>query len=255
MRDRYQDNLTRLLNALSFCQQENIRLYRLISNLFPFADEPVGAAVLEEFAEAMREVGVRSRQWGIRLVLHPDQFVVLNSERPEVIVNSLKILRTHAWIFDLLGLPRSPWSLMNIHGGKGNRSHQLIEVIQDLPEGIRLRLALENDEYTYGVEEIYAVCQATHTPMVFDAHHHAIHEHLESYDDPSVEAALAMARSTWAIADWQLVHISNGNRSFLDPQHSDYITQMPRSFRQVRWIEVEAKLKELAIAKLREEWR
>jgi UV DNA damage repair endonuclease len=42
---------------------------------------------------------------GVRLVLHPDQFVVLSSDRPEVIENSIKILRSYAQIFDWLGLP------------------------------------------------------------------------------------------------------------------------------------------------------
>jgi UV DNA damage endonuclease len=65
---------------------------------------------------------------------------------------------------------------------------------------------------------------------------------------------LAAARSTWSIPDWQLVHISNGNQSFADRRHSDIIATMPSAYRNVPWIEVEAKQKEVAIAKLRTEW-
>jgi UV DNA damage endonuclease len=254
LRVLYAENLKRLDGAISFCESQGIRLYRLSSALFPFADEPVGAGVLAEFTDAMRIVGTRAIDLGIRLVLHPDQFVVLSSDRPEVITNSIKILSTHAHVFDLLGLPQSPWSLMNIHGGKGDRAERLISVIRDLPDSIRLRLTLENDEYTYSSAQILQVCQAAQIPMVFDAHHHAIHDHLDSYEDPSVAEMLAAARTTWQVPEWQLTHISNGKESFNDPRHSDYIMLMPSAYRQVSWIEVEARMKELAIAKLRQDW-
>lgn len=143
LRALYLENMRRLDGAVSFCQNANIRLYRLGSSLFPFSDEPLGASVLSELAEPLRQIGERAMALGIRLVLHPDQFVVLNSDRPEVIANSIKILSAQAQLFDWLGLPRSPWALMNIHGGKGERAERLIQVIRDLPDSIRLRLTLE----------------------------------------------------------------------------------------------------------------
>jgi UV DNA damage endonuclease len=254
LRHLYGENLRRLAAAVQYCETEGLHLYRLISGLFPFADEPVGAGVLVEFTDGLKQVGDRAAFANLRLVLHPDQFVVLNSDRPEVIENSLKILRTHAWIFDLMGLPQSPWALMNIHGGKGDRAERLIQVIRDLPDNIRQRLTLENDEHTYSAQKILEICQATQIPMVFDAHHHVIHEQLDSYEHPSVAAMVQAARSTWQPPEWQLVHISNGSEFFNDPHHSDLITLMPSAYRQVDWIEIEAKHKELAIAKLRQEW-
>lgn len=254
LRKLYTENLQRLESAIAFCTANQIRLYRMSSALFPFADEPVGAGVLSEFAEAMQVIGNRAIALGIRLVLHPDQFVVLSSDRPDVIENSVKILRAHAWVMDLLAQPRSPWALMNIHGGKSDRAERLVNVIRNLPDAIRLRLTLENDEYAYSAEEIFAVCQAAEIPMVFDAHHHIIHEQLDSYEHPSIGEMLLAARSTWAIPAWQLVHISNGCESFNDQRHSDLITVMPSSYQHVPWIEIEAKLKEQAIAKLRQEW-
>lgn len=88
----YTENIRRLNGAIDFCHNAKIRLYRLNSSLFPFADEPLEAALLSELAAALRQVGERATALGIRLVLHPDQFVVLNSDRPEVIANSIKIL-------------------------------------------------------------------------------------------------------------------------------------------------------------------
>jgi UV DNA damage endonuclease len=254
LRALYAENLKRLSVAIAFCASENIRLYRMNSALLPFADDSLGQAILQEFAGLMQQIGRNAAELEVRLVLHPEQFVVLNSDRPEVIQNSIKVLETHAEIFDLLELPRSPWALMNIHGGKGDRAERLISVICDLSESVRSRLTLENDEYTYSAADIFAICQAAKVPMVFDAHHHAIHERLETYDDLSVAKMLEVAKLTWQNPDWQVVHISNGRSFFTDPQHSDYITAMPIAYWDAPWIEVEAKRKEEAIAKLRQEW-
>jgi UV DNA damage endonuclease len=256
LRELYQHNLQRLHDALSFCQNNKIQLYRMSSALFPLSDieDEIGANILEEMSADLGKIGEKAQVLGIRMVLHPDQFVVLSSDSPEVVQTSIKILERHARTLDLLGLPRSPWSLMNIHGGKSQRSEQLIKVILELPETIKSRLTLENDEYAYSASEILTVCQQAGIPMVFDAHHHICHEKLDSYDDPSVASMLYAARATWANPDWQLVHISNGETAFDDRKHSDLITAMPNVYHEVPWIEVEAKHKEEAIANLRSWW-
>ncbi len=256
LRELYQDNLQRLDAALSFCQENNIRLYRMTSALFPMSDmeDDIGANILEEMTENLSKIGQKAQALDIRMVLHPDQYVVLSSDSTEIVKTSIKILERHARTLDLLGLPRSPWSLMNIHGGKSQRPAELIQVISELPEAIKNRLTLENDEYAYSSEEILAVCEQTGIPMVFDAHHQICHEKLDSYDHPSVAAMFYAARETWANPDWQLVHISNGDTAFNDRKHSNLITAMPQVYHQAPWIEVEAKHKEEAIAHLRSWW-
>ena len=254
LRELYAANLVRLNNALDFCSERGLKLYRLTSGLFPFADDAAGADVLEEFQDEARRTGERATALGIRLVIHPDQFVVLSSDSEGVVANSIKILETHAHVFDLLAQPRSAWAVMEIHGGKGDRTERLIEVIRALPDAIRTRLALENDEYAYSAEQILDVCRRAKVPMVFDAHHHVCREKLTSYEDESVANFLAAARETWPVPEWQLVHISNGRTAFNDRHHSDLITDMPSAYARAPWIEVEAKHKELAIEKLRTEW-
>ncbi|MDY6898957.1 MAG: UV DNA damage repair endonuclease UvsE, partial [Cyanobacteriota bacterium] len=252
----YTDNLQRLNSALTFCDKHSIKLYRMTSNLFPLCDieDGIGKNLLEEMKVDLAQIGQEAVKLGIRLVLHPDQFVVLSSEKPQVVENSIKILQTHARILDMLGLPRSSWSLMNIHGGKSGRGKELVEVISQLPENIKSRLTLENDENAYSSSEILEVCRNAEIPLVFDAHHHICHEKLDSYDDESVRKMFYAARETWKNPDWQLVHISNGKDAFNDRKHSDLITDMPTCYREAPWIEVEAKRKEEAIVHLQDWW-
>jgi UV DNA damage endonuclease len=245
--DIYRDNWQTLEAALDWCGEEGISLYRLPSSIFPFADEPFGREVLADLAPALAATGRRALEQGIRLVMHPDQFVVLSSDSEGVVENSIKILQMHADIMDLLAQPRSPWALLEIHGGKSNRADALVERIRELPDAIRCRLGLENDEYAYGAKSIHAICLRAGVPMVFDAHHHVVHEKLASYEHPSVAAMFAQARTTWPDPAHQLVHISNGRTGFNDRQHADLIGTMPSCYRQAPWIEIEAKLKEEAI--------
>ena len=254
LRTLYAANAGVLENAIAFCIANNIRMYRISSDVFQFSDEPFGHEILNEFAERLAKLGKRAIENGIRLVLHPDQFVVLSSDSESVIENSIKILRMQGNTMDLLGQPRSEWATMTIHGGKANRPDRLAESVSWLPENVRSRIAFENDEYAYSSDQIRDVCRRSGVPMVFDAHHHVCRERIEDFNDPSVAEAFWAARETWKDPANQLVHISNGREHFNDRAHSDLIFDMPEVYKHAPWIEVEAKHKELAICKLRNEW-
>lgn len=248
----YRDNLDRLHKAIDYCEREHIALYRMPSSLFPFFDEEVGQSAMVSLRAEVARAGARALASNTRLVMHPDQFVVLNSDSEKVVNNSVRILEMHAAIMDLLQQPRSPWALLEIHGGKSGRSRELVQAIARLPDGIRLRLGLENDEYAYSASAIHAICMESGVPMIFDAHHHVVHEGLSSYEDPGIAEMLNKARETWANPEHQLVHISNGRTAFADRSHADLIEVMPSAFAGVPWIEIEAKHKEEAIRRLRQ---
>jgi len=254
LRELYTSNLNRLFNALEYCHSHAIHLYRATSALFPLNDDVIGAAVLESMRELLAPFGKLAEQLGVRVVLHPDQFVVLSSLSDAVVRQSIGILERHAHSFDLLNLPRSTWAAMNIHGGKSGRSDELVATIASLPISIRSRLVLENDEHAYSALDILEICRRAKVPMIFDNHHHAVKEKLSDYDDASMAEMVAAAGETWPHPEWQMVHLSNGRDSFNDPRHSDLITNVPRAFESVPWIEVEAKAKEEALEDLRRSW-
>ncbi|MDB5296828.1 MAG: UV-damage endonuclease [Phycisphaerales bacterium] len=247
----YRDNLRSLFGAIDYCADRGLRLYRVTSNLFPQIDHPVAKRVFETLAAEMAPFGDHARRRGVRVLVHPDQYVVLNSESDRVAANSAAIMADHALIFDRLNLARTPWACMILHGGKGGRADELVNLIPQLPDGVRSRLVLENDENAYGAEQILDVCRRAGVPMVFDHHHHAVQAKLASYDDPSVRHYVEAARATWPDPAWQLVHVSNGIASITDQRHSDLIHDFPAAYRDVPWVEVEAKGKEMAIDSLR----
>lgn len=251
--DVYASNIQTLRGAASYCAARGIRLFRLSSALFPMLDlvgDDTGAAVLDSLAPQLLGTGQALVDAGLRVLMHPEQFIVLNSERPEVRASSLRAMEAHARVMDGLGLERSAWNLLLLHGGKGGRAAELTALIPDLPDAVRLRLGLENDERAYGAADLLPVCEATGTPLVFDAHHHVIREGLTDQEDPSVREWVLRARQTWRPPEWQIVHLSNGIEGPSDRRHAHLITDFPSAYRDVPWIEVEAKGKEEAIAAL-----
>ena len=252
--DLYSSNIKTLRGAADYCAAHDIRLYRLSSSLFPMLDlagDDTGAAVLTHLAPQLLEAGHAFTDAGVRLLMHPEQFIVLNSDRPEVRESSVRAMSAHARVMDGLGLARTPWNLLLLHGGKGGRGAELTALIPDLPDAVRLRLGLENDERAYSPAELLPICEATGTPLVFDAHHHVVHDKLPDQEDPSVREWVLRARATWQPPEWQVVHLSNGIEGPQDRRHSHLIADFPSAYADVPWIEVEAKGKEEAIAALR----
>ena len=130
LEELYRENLRRLHIALEYCHKRSIRLYRMSSGLFPLSDweDNIGANIIESMSADLARIGQKAAKLGVRVVLHPDQYVVLSSDSPEIVASSIKVLAGHARIFDLMGLPQSSWALMNIHGGKSQRADNLVEV-------------------------------------------------------------------------------------------------------------------------------
>jgi UV DNA damage endonuclease len=255
LRELYTDNVGRLAAAAAYCTAHGIRLYRMSAALFPMLDlegDPTGREVLDALAPQMALAGAAFMDAGIRVLVHPDQFIVLNSEREDVVARSVTAITAHGLVMDRLGFPRTPWNTILLHGGKGGRAGQLAAIIPTLPDAVRLRLCLENDERAYGPAELLPVCRETGVPLIFDAHHHVVREKLASQDDPGVREWVLAARTTWTPPEWQVVHLSNGIDGPQDRRHTDLITHFPDAYRDVPWIEVEAKGKELALAGLRQ---
>ena len=253
LRALYAENIRILHSAAGYCAARGIRLYRMSSSLFPMLDlegDDTGSAVLADLSAELRAAGEAFGDAGIRVLMHPEQFIVLNSDRPEVRASSLRAMQGHARVMDGLGFTRSAWNLLLLHGGKGGRAAELRALIPDLPDAVRLRLGLENDERAYGPQDLLPVCGATGTPFVFDAHHHVVREGLPDQEHPSVREWVLRARATWTPPEWQVVHLSNGIEGPQDRRHSHLITQLPSAYADVPWIEVEAKGKEEAVAAL-----
>jgi len=71
---RITENLAALDRVITFLQRHTILLYRITSNLIPFASHPVNElAWWDEFRPQLTAIGHRIRDFGIRVSTHPGQ--------------------------------------------------------------------------------------------------------------------------------------------------------------------------------------
>jgi UV DNA damage endonuclease len=248
-------NAEALRAAVEYCARQGIGAFRINSQILPLKTHPrYGYDVSElpggsEIVRAFRRCGALARAKSIRLSFHPDQFVVLNSPRPEVVEASIRELEYQAEVASWVGA-----DVINLHAGgaygdKPAALGRLRTELARLPRVVRSRLTLENDDHSYTPSDLLPLCREMKVPLVYDVHHHRCLP-----DGLTVEAATAAACQTWTREP--LVHVSSplgGWRSRTPRRHADTI--QPRDFPSC-WlglaltVEVEAKAKELAVRRL-----
>lgn len=248
-------NAEALFAALRYCASNNIGCFRVNSQILPLRTHrelgyvveelPDGNAIIERF----RACGAFAAANGLRTCFHPDQFVVLNSPRPEVVESSLAELEYQAEVAEWIGA-----DVLNIHGGgafgdKPAALARFAENLDRLSPRARERLTVENDDKIYAPAELLPVCRATGVPLVYDVHHHRCLP-----DGMSVAKATEAAIATWAREP--LFHLSSPKDGWSEPKperHHDYIdpADFPAEWRErTLTVEIEAKAKEDAVLKL-----
>lgn len=249
-------NAAALEQALGFCAANGIGSFRVNSQVLPLKTHPVlgyelgGLPGGAEIKDAFKACGALARRLGLRLTFHPDQFILLSSERPGVTEASVRELEYQAETAGWIGA-----DVINIHGGGayGDKKAALARVaaaLKKLKPAVRSRLAFENDDRVYTPADLLPFCREHGVPFVYDAHHHRCLP-----DGLSAEKATALALKTWDREP--LFHLSSPREGWDGPDprlHHDYIDlkDFPACWRGLDvTIEVEAKAKELAIARLR----
>lgn len=247
----FDKNLHDFLKLLELSCSMGLSIFRLGSNFIPFAShDRFDKEWLIEIEERLKKISSKVKSYGIRITMHPGQFVVLNSPRPNVIRSSLKELEYHFWVLDTLGLGRE--SIVVIHiGGVYDSKREAIKrfekTVEENPWLIR-RLAIENDERHYTVAEVLELGERLGLPVVFDYYHHIL--------NPSTFDMDRLA-STWkgVTPEFHVSSMPSSSRRF--GEHGDYVKLEDFLNLINLWgnrgpldVIVEAKKKEKAVEKL-----
>ena len=109
------------------------------------------------------------------------QFTQLGSPRKQVIDNAFRDLDYHAEMLSLLKLPpqqdRDAVMILHLGGVFGDKEETLDRFranYKTLPQGVKDRLVLENDDVSWSVHDLLPLCEELNIPMVLDFHHHNI---------------------------------------------------------------------------------
>jgi UV DNA damage endonuclease len=250
------DNAAALAAAIERCAELGIGAFRINSQMLPLGTHPVSGYALEALDRigAIRAAFERARELArardIRLSFHPDQFVVLNSERPAVVQSSAEELEYQAGMAEMVGADTVVFHAGSTAGGVPAAVERLERGLALLSDRARRVIALENDDHRFTPSDLLPLCRRAGVPLVYDSHHHRCHG-----DGLSVEEATEFATATWGIRE-PYAHISSPREGWgaANPRpHADFIdvADFPGSWLgRSMTVDVEAKQKERAVVKL-----
>jgi len=216
----------------------------------------------KKISTLLKGAGTLAQKYGQRLSFHPGPFNVLGSPNPVLVQKTQKELNQTAEIMDLMGLPQSHFYPINIHcngvyGDKMATMGRWASNYLNLSKSAQARLVVENDDKgsMYSVQDLYdGIFSAVKVPITFDFHHHRFQP-----GGLSEQEAFELAMSTWHYHNVKpLFHYSSCRRTFEDPKckaqaHADFVYEKINDYGHAVDIEVEAKAKEVAVLKYREE--
>ncbi len=193
-------NLACLERIVRWNAERGLLFLRITSDLVPLASHPANRFPWDqEFAPDFARIGALIRSAGMRISMHPGQYTLLNSPRPEVVAAARADLAYHARVLDLLGLDRTAKIQIHIGGRYGDKAAALerfVREVERLDPAVRARLVVENDERLFNLDDCLAVSRATGLPVLLDGFHREVYP-----DGRTLPEALAAARATWGPQD------------------------------------------------------
>ena len=249
-------NVTDLEKVIDWNIQNNILFYRMSSDMIPWMIEfeITDLHDYQEIQKIFKKCGEKATNSGLRLTFHPGPFNVLATNTETVLTKTIKELRQHAEIIDLLNLPATPFAKINIHvggafGDKISALARFAESYLQLPDNIKNRLTVENDDKAnmFSVRDLLWLYEQTKIPVVFDYFHHEF-----CTGGLSEEEAFFAAVNTWPHGITPVVHFSSSRKKYEDPSspptaHADYLYDEVKTYQDNVDIMFEAKAKEAAV--------
>src|SRR5918994_126538 len=175
------DNLVHLDKILRYNVRNNLLFFRISSDLVPFASHPIcklNWCML--FKSEFEQIGDYIKQHDIRISMHPDQFVILNSPNNEVLTNSINELRYHCKILDAMRLDITAKVQIHVGGVYGNKIEAIERFVKTyndrrlIDDIIKGRLVIENDDHLFTLMDCLNINKQTGIPILFDNFHHEL---------------------------------------------------------------------------------
>ncbi|HOW36747.1 MAG TPA: UV DNA damage repair endonuclease UvsE [Candidatus Pacearchaeota archaeon] len=197
---KIENNLKCLKKVLEFNKENNIEFFRISSDLIPFASHEINQFNWQEhFKKELQEIGDFIKENNFRISMHPDQFVLINSPNKEIVKRSIDELNYHCEVLEAMHLDNSAKVQIHVGGIYNNKPEAMqrfIENYNKLPEKIKKRLCIENDDRLFSLKDCLQIHKTTQIPIIFDFFHHECLNNKE----PTSEA-VKLASQTWKKQD------------------------------------------------------
>ncbi|HYY50107.1 MAG TPA: UV DNA damage repair endonuclease UvsE [Nitrososphaeraceae archaeon] len=190
------NNLIHLNEILKYNVKNDLLFFRISSDLIPFASHPICKfAWYKSFQSELIKIGDYIKKYNMRISMHPDQFVILNSPSEKIVQNSINELRYHCMLLDVMHLDETAKVQIHIGGVYGNKIEAIDRFIKTynlVDHSIKKRLIIENDDHLYSLRDCLYIHEQTGIPILFDSFHHECYNNGES-----LKSTLEAAMATW----------------------------------------------------------
>ena len=258
--DVVRSNAIALAHAVERCAELGIGAFRVNSQILPLATHPATGYTLDDLDDgdvirrSFEAAGILARLRDVRLSFHPDQFVVLNSERADVVSAAVRELEYQGALAELVGADVLCLHVGGVTGGVDAAIDRFERGLERVSARVRDRLAVENDDRLFAVREVVALSERTGLPLIYDVHHHRCHP-----DGLPVAEATAMLVASWRGRE-PYAHLSSPRDGWdaANPRpHAAYVdaTDVPDAWLTLPrlTVDVEAKDKERAVVAIMRE--
>lgn len=198
------NNLSCLLRILNYNSENNLLFFRISSDVIPFASHSVNVFDWEKyFKKELVEIGDFIKNKGMRISMHPDQFVLINAQDEKIINKSILDLNWHCKLLDSMGLDESAKVQIHVGGMYGDKDkaiNRFIKQYKNLDQANTRRLVIENDDRLFSLQDCLEINKETGVPIIFDNFHHECLNNEES-----LKEALILASKTWENKDGLLM--------------------------------------------------
>lgn len=218
-----QHNLNSLNNIIDYNINNNIKLFRICSELIPFGSAEVNKVEWQAaYQPLLNTVANKIKNNGIRVSMHPGQYTILNSPRKDVIYNAIKDLEYHCKVLDSLQTDRSNKIVLHIGGVYGDKKAAINEFKRNyrtLDDSIKNRIVIENDDKFYNITDVLNISEQLNIPVIYDTLHHKINP---AGDEKDENFYLEKCKKTFAEKDGkQKIHYSEQHSDQRAGSHSD----------------------------------
>ena len=170
-------SLEEVSKILDYLAAERLDMYRLSSDLAPYATHPDMPQFHNMVAESDAELaafGKKARELDIRLSFHPSQYVLLNSPEEKLTAKSIWDFSSQAEMLDRMGL--NDEAVMITHVGGVYDDHEAsrarwVEGWEKCPDHVQRRLVLENDDIRFSAADVLWIHERTGVRLIFDYQH------------------------------------------------------------------------------------
>ncbi|MFT8351961.1 UV DNA damage repair endonuclease UvsE [Clostridium saccharoperbutylacetonicum] len=220
-----ENNLKSLHNIIKYNIENNIKLFRISSDLIPFGSSPLNNLPWWDiFAEKFAEIGNEIRKNSIRVSMHPGQYTVLNSPSEDVVKRAMTDLNYHNKVLDCLGVSEESKIVLHIGGVYNDKKSAIRRFIDNyalLDNVVKQRLVIENDDKSYNINDVLEIGSKLNIPVIYDNLHNKINPYSK---DKSEVYWINECKKTWKEKDGvQKMHYSQQDILKKPGSHSNTI--------------------------------